>query len=80
MLSMNLNPEIVKEYLRQCGSVEFVKNSSRTAASWVTRAGLDCAIYVGNTYNGTGKMFSDIVGISANYMIVNYSKNMEDYF
>lgn len=35
LLAMNINPEIVKEYFNQCGSVELVKNNSRVAASWI---------------------------------------------
>ncbi len=80
LLAMNLNPEIVAEYLRRCGKISFVKNGNRAAASWVTSAGRDCAIHVGNMYNGIGKMFSDLVGVTTNHMIVNYSKNMKDYF
>lgn len=68
---MNINPELVEEYMRAAGEVEFVPNRSRQAASWVTKAGLECAFYVGNEYNGIAKMFKDTVGASANYNIVN---------
>src|SRR5690554_4263751 len=64
LLSMNLNPELVKEYMRQAGEVEFSRNRSRQAAAWVTRAGLGCAFYVGREYNGITKMFSNTVGVS----------------
>jgi hypothetical protein len=73
LLSMNLNPELVGEYMRLSGEVEFVQNSSRHTASWVTKAGIECAFYVGNEYNGTGKMFSDTIGVAANRTIVNCS-------
>ena len=71
LLSMNLNPELVAEYMRLSGEVEFVQNSSRQAASWVTKAGTECAFYVANEYNGIEKMFSDTIVIAAKRMIVN---------
>lgn len=78
LLSMNLNPELVEEYMRLAGEVEFVQNRSRQTAAWVTKAGLDCAFYVGNEYNGIAKMFSDTVGASANYRHVNCSGNVNE--
>jgi len=80
LLSMNLNPELVGEYMRLAGEVEFVQNRSRQAASWVTKAGMDCAFYVGREYNGIVKMFSDSVGVSVNRNIVNYSGNANEGF
>ena len=80
LLSMNLNPEIVEEYLRLAGEVELSQNRSRQKASWVTKAGMDCAFYIGREYNGIDKMFSDTVGVSANYRHVNYSANTDDRF
>lgn len=80
LLFMNLNPELVAEYTRLAGEVEFVQNRSRQTAAWVTRAGLDSAFYVGREYNGIPKMFSDTVGVPANYRHVNYSgKNNEGF-
>lgn len=78
LLSMNLNPELVEEYMRLAGEVEFVQNRSRQTVAWVTKAGLDCAFYVGNEYNGIAKMFSDTVGASANYRHVNCSGNVNE--
>jgi hypothetical protein len=75
LLFMNLNPDLVEEYMRLAGEVEFAQNRSRQTAAWVTRAGLECAFYVGNEYNGIAKMFSDTVGAPANYRHVNYSGN-----
>lgn len=80
LLSMNLNPELVAEYMRLSGEVEFVQNSSRQAASWVTKAGTECAFYVANEYNGIEKMFSDTIGIAANRMIVNCSGTNKEGF
>jgi len=80
MLSMNLNPELVEEYFRLAGEVEFTQNRNRQTASWVAKAGLECAFYVGNEYNGIAKIFSDTVGASANYRIVNCSGNTNEGF
>ena len=78
LLFMNLNPELVGEYMRLAGEVEFVQNRSRQKAAWVTKAGLECAFCVGNEYNGIAKMFSDTVGASANYRYVNCSGKVND--
>ena len=80
LLSMNLNPELVREYMLLAGDLEFVKNSNRTAASHVSKAGLECAIRIGHQYHGTEKMFSDTVGATTNYRLVNYSKNFNEAF
>jgi uncharacterized protein YlxP (DUF503 family) len=80
LLSMNLNPGMVTEYMRLAGEAEFVKNSSRQIASWVTKAGLECAFYVGREYNGIAKMFNDTVGASANYRYVDCSGSSNNGF
>lgn len=80
LLSMNLNPELVSEYMRLAGELEFVRNNSRQSAAWVTKAGLECAFHVGREYNGIAKMYSDTLGASSNYRIVNYSGNTNDGF
>ena len=43
LLAMNLNPEIVDEYLRLSGDVEFVVNRDRQFTAWVNKAGIECA-------------------------------------
>lgn len=80
LLSMNLNPGLVGEYMRLAGEVEFAQNRSRQAAAWVTKAGLDCAFHVGRQYKGIAKMFSDTVGVSANYRHVNSAGNVNEGF
>jgi len=80
LLSMNLNPELVEEYMRLAGEVEFAQNRNRKTAAWVTKAGLECSFCVGREYNGIAKMFSDTVGASANYRSVNYSGNVNESF
>src|SRR5690625_4074456 len=73
MYAMDFNPEMVNAYMERAGEISFVKNSNRKAAAWVSRAGEECAHYVGNNYNGIEKMFSDTVGVFSNRMIVNTS-------
>ncbi|MHC6181014.1 plasmid pRiA4b ORF-3 family protein [Clostridium sp. JNZ X4-2] len=80
LLSMNLNPELVAEYMGLSGEVKFVQNSSRQAAAWVTKAGMECAFYVGKEYNGIGKMFNDTIGAAANRIIVNCSGTNKEGF
>lgn len=80
LLSINLNPEMVSEYMHLAGQLEFVRNNSRQAAAWVTKSGLECAFHVGREYNGIMKMYCDTLGASSNYRIVNYSQNANDSF
>jgi hypothetical protein len=75
LLSMNLNPELVSEYMRLAGELEFVRNNSRHTAAWVTKAGLECSFHVGREYNGIAKMYCDTLGASSNYRIVDCSGN-----
>lgn len=80
LLFMNLNPELVEEYMRLAGEVEFTQNRNRQTAAWVTKAGLECAYYVGNEYNGIAKMFNDTVGFPANYRYVDGSKGANERY
>jgi len=77
---MNINPELVEEYLRLAGEVELTNNRNRQTAVWVSKAGLECAYYIGYNYNGIAKMFSDTIGAPTNYHIVNVSGNGNDGF
>ena len=80
LLFMNVNPEIVEEYMRLAGEVELTQNRGRQTAAWVSRAGLECAFCVEREYNGIEKMFSNTVGVSVNRNIVNYSGNTSEGF
>jgi hypothetical protein len=80
LLELNLNREIIDEYLRLSGDVEFVVNSDRQFTAWVNKAGTECAFHVGRNYNGVAKMFSDTVGASANYRLVGYANNQNGGF
>ncbi|NCB00074.1 MAG: plasmid pRiA4b ORF-3 family protein, partial [Clostridia bacterium] len=80
LLHMNINPEIVDEYMHRAGEVVWVSNHNRQTASWVTKAGLECCFHIGRTYNGVDKMFSDTVGEWNNYLSVNYSAKQDTSF
>ena len=80
LLTMNIDPEIVEEYMEKAGEIKFVKNSNRKASSWVTKSGQESAFYVGREYNGIDKMFNDTIGTFINKRPVNYSKSFNDAF
>ncbi|SHK22273.1 pRiA4b ORF-3-like protein [Geosporobacter subterraneus DSM 17957] len=80
LLFMNINPEIVEEYMRLAGDVELVQNRGRQTAAWVSKAGLECSFYVGREYNGIEKMFCDTVGSLINYNHVNITKTRDEGF
>lgn len=75
LLALNLNIEIIDEYLRLSGDVEFVVNSDRQFTAWVNKAGTECAYHVGHNYNGVAKMFSDTIGVSVNHHPVGYTNS-----
>lgn len=80
LLAMNLNPAIVEAYMEQSGDMTFVRNSDRKGTSWVNRAALEASIEVFHNYQGVDKIYSDVVGINANYGPVNFGKNVKDGF
>jgi hypothetical protein len=80
LLALNLNPEIVDEYMRMAGAVEFTANHDRQYTAWINAAGTECAQYVGHEYNGFTGMFSDTVAAQVNYRSVGYSTGHKDSF
>ncbi len=78
LLTMNVNPQIVNEYMRLAGEIEVTQNRGRQTAAWVTKAGLECAFHVGREYSGIAKMYCDTVGVPANYLHVNVSTNRDE--
>ena len=80
LLAMNFNQEVVAKYMEMSGEIEFVKNNSRQAASWVTKAGSECSHYVGKEYNGVEKVFTDTVGCFSNRLIIGCSSKSDDSF
>lgn len=80
LLAMNLNPELVEEYLRLAGEIELVRNHNRRAAGWVSKAGLECAFTVGRRYDGVEKVFNDTAGLRANGRTVDYLLQWPEWF
>lgn len=62
LLELGINPEMVSEYLRLAGEVDFVKNSSRQRTAWVNSHGQESGHYVAQEYNGVAKMYNDTIG------------------
>lgn len=79
LLTMNVNPEIVEDYLEKAGKIAFVKNSNRTHTAWVNHAGRDSAFYMGKHYNGIDKMFNDTMGAFVSDRPVKNPKNGDNY-
>lgn len=80
LLAIGYNPEMVNEYMRMAGDIKFTQNKNRKAASWVTQAGQYTANHIGHQYNTVPKMFSDTIGMSVNYFIVNRSDDRKTVF
>lgn len=80
LLSLNLNPEIVDEYLRMAGEVEFTVNHDRQYTAWVNKAGLECSYYVANKYNGIPKIFDDTIAAPFNHRLFGSSNIEKDMY
>lgn len=80
LLTMNVNPEIVEEYLVQAGELVFTKNSDRKATSRLNQTVKQCIFDVYERYDGIDKVFDDTIGIDSNYSPVNFSKSFKDGF
>lgn len=81
-LSLNINPEIINEYFRQAGEIQFTANHDRKAASHVSKQGLDAAFVVGRTINKScGRIkYEDTLGRLVSDSPVNYSNGFENGF
>jgi len=80
LLAMNLNSEVVDEYLRQAGEIEFASNHDRKLTAWINRQGLDAAFVVGRAENESeGRLkFDDTLGYVVSKNPVNYSNSHAD--
>jgi hypothetical protein len=82
LLSMNLYPDMVEEYLRKAGEIEFVANHSRQFTAWVNRQGNDARSVVNDAVHdsvGTIK-YDDTLGESISRNYVNVTNNINDRF
>lgn len=81
-LAMNVNPEVIDEYMRLCGEVQFTNNNDRKMTAWVNRQGLDAAFVVGRrVIDSNNKIkFNDALGGVISDNIVNIGKSDSDAF
>lgn len=79
LLSMNVQPEIIEEYLQRAGEITYVKNSNRKATAWVNQAGKESTFYVGRYFNGVDKMFDDTIGAFASNRWASDPNNPKEY-
>lgn len=82
LLSLQVNPEVVDEYLLQADEVQFGANHDRKLTAWVNRQGLDAAFTVGRTVNeSAGKIkYEDTLGYLVSDRIVNCSGSYDGSF
>ncbi len=82
LLAMNLDPELVGEYIRLSGEITYAANHDRKLTAHVNRRGLDAAFVVGDAVNESeGKLkFEDTLGSSLSKWPVNCSNNSDDGF
>ncbi|MEG0355981.1 MAG: hypothetical protein RR621_10070, partial [Lachnospiraceae bacterium] len=82
LLALNVNTEVVDEYFKQAGDVEFSTNHDRKMTSWVNRQGLDSAIIVGDIINKSHNdpKYNDTFGSIVNNGIVNCGKSDEEAY
>lgn len=80
--AMNVNSEMIDDYLQQAGKVEFVSNHDRKMTSQVNRRGLEAAFVVGRAVNESGGKikYEDTLGRFTSDHPVNYSNNSNDGF
>lgn len=82
LLAMNLNPELVEEYMAGAGDITFASNHDRKMTARVNRSGLDAAFVVGRAVNESrGRIkFEDTLGSSASKHPAGYSNNPDGDF
>ena len=82
LLAINLNPEIVEEYMQMCGDIVFVSNSDSKMTAWMNRQGLEAAYIVGRTVNESmvDIKYNDTLGYIISDSFVNFSKSSKDAY
>ena len=82
LLAMNLNMEMVDDYLRQAGELQWSANNDRKLTAWVNRKCLDAAFVAGRAENESqGRMkYNDTLGRTVSREPVNYSKGFADSY
>lgn len=82
LLAMNLNLELVDEYIRQAGDIVYTSNHDRKMTAQINRHGLDAAFTVGRAVNESrGNLkFEDTLGGTVSRRPVGYSNTHGDSF
>ena len=86
LLAMNLNPEMVDEYLMQSSDIFYCSNKDRKMTAWVNRSGLDAASIIGRAVNESERMYentiqyNDSLGHKVSRLNVNYSNDGMDSY
>jgi len=77
---LNLNTSITEKYMSELEELVFVKNTDRKAAAHISKACLECALYVGNRINKRFDVENSAIGAFVSKCPVGYSSNINDYF
>ena len=82
LLSMNLDPELVEEYVCLASDIAYTANRDRKMTSQLYHQGLDAAFVAGRAVNESGGRlkFEDTLGRAVSRRLVNYSTRSEDAF
>ena len=82
LLAMNIDPEVVDEYLSLAGEVAFTSNHDRRHTAWLNHQGLDAALVVGCMINESIEevKYEDTAGRLVSRLFVNVSKRFDDAF
>ena len=80
LLAMNLNEELINEYMRQAGEIVYCSNNDRKITAWVNRQGLEAVFTVGRAISDSkGSIkYDDTLGHIVSRGPVNYSINHAD--
>ncbi|MCL2493304.1 MAG: plasmid pRiA4b ORF-3 family protein [Clostridiales bacterium] len=82
MLAMNIDPEVVDEYMSRAAEPEFYSNNDPKLTAALNSTALQSAFIVGRTVNDSEGIikYDDTMGQIVSRYLVNYSKNYKDGF
>lgn len=75
--NFNFNHAVIGTYLHLAGEAKFTQNRDRTAASWVSKAGLDCALHISNSLEQGDNLPTENLIKGVNHGLVRLSGNKE---
>jgi len=82
LLAMNIDPEVVDEYLHLSGEVEFISNNDRAQTARLNHQGLHAAFVIGRRVNESMEeiRYEDTLGQVVSTLPVNLSKSLDEGF